>query len=221
MTADVEAANENAGIDQWATALWRLLAPAALAGPLLLLAGALCVSFGISRLPGDLDWISQPEGLFLFIAIPFLIASWTLVGRRIATRAPRTGIAVTLLGVIGTCAFSLTTVMRLFTSDLVLHGFDPTALNDVWDGDARVYTYMAFGLSTYGFLAAIIAGIAILKTKAAPLWAAGGFILFPLTMVTAQGTYTVTRITYPLAAIFLLAGVVGATRPGRRPPTAS
>ena len=49
--------------DPWSSFFGRLLPRAAVTGPVLLLLGALCVSAGIQTLPGDLDWISEPEGM--------------------------------------------------------------------------------------------------------------------------------------------------------------
>ena len=65
------------------------------------------------------------------------------------------------------------------------------------------------------FLAPIIAGIAILKTKVAPAWAGVALLCFGPTLMAAQGFYAAIEVTYPLAWVFMLAAVLGILRSDR------
>jgi len=204
--------------DPWSSFFGRLLPRAAVTGPVLLLLGALCVSAGIQTLPGDLDWISEPEGMLGVAAIPFLFATWVVTGRTIARRAPRAGIAVTLIGTVAAAGWAFPFVIRLFSADLVLNDFDANAINDAWEGDATVYSLLVFVcMTTMNFVVALVAGIAVLRTRVAPLWAGVALIAFVPTFMAAQGAYVAIEVLYPLAIAFLLVGVtgvVGADRDG-------
>ncbi len=200
--------------DRWSTFFTSLLPRAAIAGPALMVVAALCVTAGLSRLPGDLDWISEPEGFFGMLAIPFLVATWAFVGRTVATRSPRTGIAITLIGAVAAAGYAFMMAIRLFSADLVLNDVSATIINDTWESDeASVWSLLTFGLMTLmNFVVALIAGIAVLKTRVAPRWAGIAFLLFPPVFITAQAAYAAIEVTYPLACVLLLAGVTGVVR---------
>lgn len=205
--------------ERWSEFFMRNLPRAAILGPAFMLAGALCVSADLQLLPGDLDWISEPEGMFGMATVPFLFVTWIVVGRRIAHRAPRTGIAVTLIGALAAAGWALPMSIRLFTADLVLNDFDATALNEAWESEATVYTLLVFVLmTTMNFVVALTAGIAVLRTHVAPVWAGLALIAFVPVFITAQAAYVAIEVTYPLAAGCLLVGVAGVVRAGKDSP---
>lgn len=206
--------------DRWSTFFADLLPKAALAGPALMVIAALCVTADLARLPGDLDWISEPEGFFGMLAVPFLFATWIVVGRIVAGQAPRTGIAITLIGMLAAAGYAFPMSMRLFSTDLVLNDVSATVINNTWESDeASIWGLLTFALMTaMVFVVALLAGIAILKTRVAPRWAGVAFILFPPVFMTAQAAYAAIEITYPLACALLLiavAGTVHAPTPAR------
>lgn len=204
--------------DSWARFFDRLLPFAAIAGPVLLLLGALCVSAGVQSLPGDLDWVSEPEGMFGMAAVPFLFATWIVVGRSISRRAPRTGIAITLIGAVAAAGWAFPYAVRLFSADLVVSGFEANAINDAWEGDATVYSVVVFVFMTaMNFVVALVTGIAVLRTRVAPLWSGIAFIAFVPTFMAAQGAYVALELLYPLAIAFLLVGIAGVAGAGRVP----
>ena len=208
--------SETKGADAWSSFFGRLLPVAAIAGPALMLLGALCVAFGIQTLPGDLDWISEPEGMFGMFAVPFLFATWIVAGRTIARRASRTGIAVTMIGTVAAAGWAFPFTIRLFSADLVLNDYDANAINEVWEGDTTVYSLVVFVFMTVmNFVVAITAGIAILRTRVAPIWAGIALIAFVPVFITAQAAYVAIEVTYPLAITLLLVGVVGVVRADR------
>lgn len=207
--------------DRWSTFFTRLLPQAAIAGPALMVVAALCVTAGISRLPGDLDWISEPEGFFGLLSVPFLFATWVIVGRTVATRAARTGIAITLIGALAAAGYGYMMAIRLFSADLVLNDVSATIVNATWESDdASVWSLLAFVVMTaMSFVVAIIAGIAVLKTRVASRWFGIAFLLFPPVFMTAQAAYVAIEITYPLACALLLAAVAGTVHASTSTPS--
>lgn len=203
--------------DRWSAFFTSLLPRAAMVGPGLMVIAALCVSFGLARLPGDLDWISEPEAFFGMLAVPFLFATWTVVGRTVADGAPRTGIAITLIGALAAAGYAFPMAIRSFSADLVLNDVAATAINDTWESDeASIFSLLIFVLMTAMlFVVAIVAGIAVLKTRVAPIWAGVAFVLFPPVFMTAQAAYVAIEVTYPLACALLLAAVVGTVHSSR------
>lgn len=197
--------------DYWTAAIERILSWARPVGPALMLVAALLVSFEVQMLPGDLDWISEPEGLVAMLAAPFLFAAWIAVGRRVSEAAPRTGVVVSVLGAMAATSFVNPMGQRLFSADLVELGVDPTVIHEAWDVP-NVYSALSVPLVFLLFLVSIIAGVAILKTGVAPRWSGAALIAFVPAFVAAQGASVAIRVTYPLAAAILLIGVVGATR---------
>lgn len=199
--------------DRWSGFFARNLPRAAILGPTLLLAGTLFMAAGVQLLPGDLDWISEPESMLSMFAAPLLFATWIVVGRTIARVAPRTGIVVTILGTLGAAGWAYPMTIRLFTADLVLNDFDPNALNDAMEGEITVYSLLAWALMTMmNFVVALTAGIALLRTRVAPVWTGVLLIAFVPLLFAAQAASVATEVTYPLAAVCLLAGVTGVVR---------
>lgn len=212
MTADTAARTHISGArDQWSHAMERVLAWASLAGPLLMVGAALLVSFEIQMLTGDLDWISEPEGLIGMVAAPCLVATYIVVGRRLSEAAPRTGVVVTVLGVVAATSFVNPMTSRLFSADLVELGVDPSIVSDAWDVPTA-WSALSLLLIFQLFLVSIIAGVAILKTATVPRWTGVAFIAFVPVFVAAQAVNAAIEITYPAAWIILFAAVFGATR---------
>lgn len=197
-----------ANVQDWSSRIGRVLTPAALVGPLLLIAAAGLVAAGVQKLPGDLDYISEPEGLLGLLAAPFLVATWIQVGRRIAERAVRTAVVVTLLGVVAAIGFSRPFAERLFLADLVEVGLDPAPLYDAIESPTA-YSAIAFLPVAAMFLVALIAGVAIVRTQVAPIWAGIAMILFVPLFITAQAAYVAIEVTYPAATILFFVGVLG------------
>jgi len=198
--------------DSWSRFFGRLVPVLAVVGPALALVAALFVTLQVQMLPGDLDWISEPESLFFYLGAIAFPATWIVIGRVIAARAQRTGIVVTVLGVLGAFTGASAAAWRHLSIDLVDRGVDPELVNEAWENPtlysslATVATFPAF------FLVPFIAGIAILATKVAPAWTAIALLCFGPTLMAAQGFYAATQITYPLAWAFMLAAVVGVLR---------
>lgn len=211
---------QGAGLDAWTAFMQRLLPRAAVVGPVLSVVAALFVAFDIQTLPGDLHWISEPEAFIGYCAAIFFPATWIVVGRSISVAAPRAGIAVTLLGLVGAIGWTNPFVSRLLSIDLVDYGYDPNEIDDVWDNPS-LFSALAIPLAFMVFLVAIVAGVAVLKTRTAPAWAGVALIAFVPIFILAQAGYVAIRVTYPVATVLLLAGVVGvvaAARPSGRTP---
>lgn len=200
-----------AGAAHWHASMERILQWAPLAGPAIMIGAALFVTFQIQMLPGDLDWISEPEGLIGMLAAPFLVATWIVVGRRLSEGAPRTGVVVTLLGTLAATSFVNPMASRLLSVDLVEKGADPTFVNDTWDAPT-VWSGLSVILIFTLFLVPLIAGVAILKTGTVPRWTGVAFIAFVPVFIAAQAAYAAMEVTWPLAWVVLLAAVFGVTR---------
>ena len=195
--------------DPWSRFFGRLVPALAIAAPALALVGALFVTFQVQMLPGDLDWISEPESLLIYLGAMTFPASWIVIGRAIARSAPRTGITVTVLGVLGAFTAVSAAAWRHMSIDLIDRGVDAVVVYEAWENPtlfsalATVATLPAF------FLTPIIAAIAILKTKVAPAWTGIALLAFPAVFMAAQGAYAAIRVTYPLAWALMLLAVAG------------
>ena len=75
--------------EPWAEFMNGFLPVAAVVGPALMVVAALFVAAGVETLPGDLDWISKPEALIGYLATPFFVATWVVIGRLIARARTR------------------------------------------------------------------------------------------------------------------------------------
>lgn len=201
--------------DTWSRFYDRLIPVLAVAGPALALVGALFVTLQVQMLPGDLDWISEPESLLFYLGAIAFPATWIVIGRAIARQAARTGIVVTAVGVLGAFTGVNAASWRHMSIDLVDHGVDPNLVNEVWENPtlysalAMLVTWPAF------FLVPFVAGVAILATKVAPAWTAIALFCFGPTLMAAQGFYAAIEVTYPLAWVFMLVAVVGVMRGDR------
>ena len=180
----------------------------ALLGPGSWLTATLVRAAGIGTLEGDLDWISRPEGLIAFIGAPFFVATFIFMGRRLADRAVRPGIAVTALGVLGVAPLAAISGFRLFMGTFTDAGFDPNALNEAFE-TLSAWDLGFFVLNSGQFLAWIIAGIVILRTGIAPKWAGVSLILGVLSVITGQGLYLALEVFWPLGTGLWLVGVWG------------
>ncbi len=203
--------------DSWSRFYGRLIPILAVVGPALALVGALFVTFQVQLLPGDLDWISEPESFFFYVGAIAFPATWIVIGRAIAVRAARTGIAVTAMGVLGAFTGVNAASWRHMSIDLVDQGVDPDLVNEVWENPtlysalAMLVTWPAF------FVVPFVAGVAILATKVAPAWTAIALFCFGPTLMAAQGFYAAIEVTYPLAWLLMLAAVVGILRSDSAP----
>ena len=137
-----------------------------------------------------------------------------MIGRLIATRAPKTGITVTLMGVVAAIGFANPYVSRLMSIDLVDFGYDPNEINEVWDNPSP-YTAVSIVIVFTVFLVALIAGIAIIRTRVAPVWAGAAIIAWVPVFITAQAGYQWIEVTYPLANLLFLVGVAGTVQASR------
>ncbi len=207
-TTALETRQHQPDVDTWTAAMERLLPVAAIVGPTLALLASLFVTFDVLTLPGDLDWISEPEAFVGYVSTIFLFATWIVVGRTIATAAPRTGIAVTLMGAVAAIGYANPFVSRLMSIDLVDYGYAADEIDEVWDNPS-LFTALTLPIAFTVFLVALVAGIAVLTTKVAPAWAGAALIAYIPIFVLAQAGYVAIRVTYPLANALLLAGVVG------------
>ena len=198
--------------DLWSRFFGRLVPILAVVGPALALAAALFVTLQVQMLPDDLDWISEPESLLFYLGAIAFPVTWIVIGRAIARQAPRTGIVVTIAGVLGSFTGVSAAAWRHMSIDLVDHGVDPNLVNEVWE-NPTLYSALAI-LVTFPafFITPIIAGIAVVRTKVAPAWTGVALLCFGPTLMAAQGFYAAIEITYPLAWIFMLSAVVGVLR---------
>jgi hypothetical protein len=158
------------------------------------------------------------EAFFGMLAVPLLFATWIVVGRTVNGRAPRTSIAITLIGAVGAAGYAFPMAVRLFSADLVVNDVGATIINDTWESDeASIWSLLTFVLmSTMVFLVSIVAGIAVLRTRVAPIWTGIAFLLFPPVFVTAQAAFVAIEVTYPLAGAVLLAAVAGTVHPSAK-----
>lgn len=212
---DVGTRATSTGAGAWTATMERLLPVAAVVGPALMLLAAAFVALDVQTMAGELDWISEPEAFFGYVASIFLIATWIVIGRAISTAAPRTGVAVTLLGVVGAIGYTNPFVSRLMSIDLVEFGFDPDEVDEVWDNPS-LFSALTLPIVFCVFLVAIVAGIAVLTTKVSPAWTGIALIASVPVFIMAQAGYVAIRVTYPIATALLLGGVAGvvtATRP--------
>lgn len=204
------------GCERWAATWERALPVLAVAGPVSWFIAALIRSAGIGTLDGDLDWISRPEGFVMVLGVPCFVATFVLVGRVIAQRAPRTGVAVTALGLLGTAAAAMLSGLRLFMGQFTDAGLDPKALNDAFEATSA-WDLGFFLYSVAWFVAWIVAGIVIWRTGIAPRWAGASFIAGVAAFVTAQALYIALPVFYPLGTGLLAIGVASLARRSSQP----
>jgi hypothetical protein len=204
-------AHPHAGSDQWAATWERALPALAVAGPGIWFAAALVRAAGIGTLDGDLDWISRPEGFLMVLGVPFFVATFILLGRVIAQEAPRAGVAVTALGLLGIAPAGMLSSIRLSMGQFTDAGLDPKALNDAFE-TTSAWDLGLFLYSVSWFVAWIIAGTIILTSGIAPRWAGACCIAGIAGIVTAQALYLALPVSWPLGTGLLTVAVVTLAR---------
>ena len=199
------------GAEQWAATWERALPVLAVAGPGSWFVAALIRAAGIGTLDGDLDWISRPEGFIMVLGVPCFVATFLLVGRVVAERAPRAGVTVTALGLLGIAAAGMLSGIRLFMGQFTDAGLDPKTLNDAFE-TTSAWDLGFFLYNVAWFVAWIIAGTVILRTGVAPRWAGACYIAGVAAIVTAQALYVALPVFWPLGTGLLTIGVVSLAR---------
>ena len=200
---------ENLNVN-WSQAWKKSLPILALVGPILFFIAALVRALGIGTLPGGLNWLSAPEGLLMSIGAPFFVATFIFLGQIISEQSPKTGILVTVLGVLGTAYLSFVSGFRGLAKGFVESGLDPNLIQSAFDSEAAVTWLSPLLLFHLGQLIAwIIAGVVIIRKKVAPLWVGLALILGVPFLLTAQAFYFNLEIFWPLANGLWLLGVWG------------
>lgn len=198
------------GVDAWAATWLRVLPTLALIGPSSWFVAALIRAAGIGTLDRGLGWISGPEGLIMSLGVSFFAATYILFGMVIARRAPRSGVAVTGLGLLGVTAFGGIAFFRVFMAKFVDEGLDPDAMNTAFEAthvwDLAAVTNFA------NFAAWLVAGIAIFRTGVLPRWAGACCIGGVICVLLAQGAYVALEVLWPLGTWLWVAATVGAVR---------
>lgn len=208
-----QAAHQHAGSDRWAVTWERALPALSVAGPGIWFIAALVRGAGIGTLDGDLDWVSRPEGFLMVLGVPFFVATFILMGRVIAREAPRAGVAVTALGLLGIAPAGMLSGIRLFMGQFTDAGLDPNTLNEAWHTTSG-WDLGFFLYNTSWFAAWIIAGTIILKSGIAPRWAGACCIAGVASIIAAQALYLALPVTWPLGmGLLTLAAVTLARRP--------
>jgi hypothetical protein len=195
-------------INEWSAAWERALPYLALIGPGSWLIAALVRAAGISTLEGDLHWVSRPEGTIMTIGVPFFVATFIFMGKRVAERLPRTGIAITTLGVLGVSFLAAISGFRVFVAQFADAGLDTNTMNSAFEAGSVWIIPIAI-LNVGQFLSWIIAGIAVIRTGIAPKWAGIALILGVPSLITAEAFYFMTELFWPLANVLWLLGIWG------------
>jgi hypothetical protein len=137
------------GNDQWASTFNKQLPMLALVAPVCFFIASLVRAGGIGTLPGDLNWVSSYEGLIMSVGVPFFVATFLFMGKTIAAQAPKTGIWVTVLGILGSAFIAFISGFRSLAVGLVSSGVDPKAINDGLESETT-FIWLA-GLFLYNF----------------------------------------------------------------------
>jgi hypothetical protein len=206
---------ERDGVATWA-ASWRRVLPAlALIGPGSWFVAALVRATGIGTLDGGLDWISGPEGLIMSLGVSFFAATYVVLGMTISRRAPRSGVAVTGLGLVGVTAFGGIAFFRTFMAKFTEEGLDPDAMNEAFE---TTHIWDVAAITNFAnFAAWLVAGIAILTTRVLPRWAGVCCLGGVVSVLLAQGAYVALEVLWPLGTALWLAATVGAVLDWRSP----
>jgi len=196
--------------DYWSQTWKKVLPVLAIVGPACWFIAALIRSIGIGLLPGDLNWVSAPEGVIMSIGAPFFVATFIFMGQLITERSPKTGILVTVLGVLGTSLLAFISGFRVLAKGFVDAGLDPNEIHAAFESESAV-TWLAPILiyNLFQFMAWIIAGIVIIRKKVAPLWVGLALILGVPCLITGQAFYFKLEIFWPLANGLWLLGIWG------------
>ena len=150
----------------------------------------------------------QKSQLIHCMGIPFFVATFIFMGQRIAERSVRTGIVVTVLGVLGVSPLAAESGFRLFATAFTEAGIDSNIMSKAFESESG--WYLGFLVLNLGqFLAWIIAGIVVLHTGIAPKWAGVALILGVPSLIIAQALYFKLEIFWPLANGLWLLGIWG------------
>lgn len=198
--------------------VWKSALPAlALVGPTLWLIAAMVRAMGIGTLPDDLSWVSGPEGVIMSVGAPFFVATFIFMGQTIASRSPKTGVLVTVLGILGTTPLSFISGFRPMAKGFVDSGLDPAAVNTAFESEVTAIWLTPLLLYNLGqFVAWIFAGVAVVRTKTAPWWAGLALVLGVPCLITAQAFYIHLELFWPLANALWLLGVWGLVKFGNK-----
>jgi hypothetical protein len=199
------------GTESFALAWARALPLLALVGPGSWLAAALVRAAGLGTLSGELEWVSLPEGFIMVLGVPFFVATFVMLGGAVAVRYPRTGVAVTAMGILGVAPLAAVSAIRVFMGAFVAHGLDPSLLHRAFESPSLWYLGF-FVLNAGQFLAWIVAAVALWRGRLAPRWVAACLCLGVVSVITAQGAYFALEIFWPLGCASWLAGVWGLMR---------
>lgn len=203
--------------DKWVRTFKKRLPMLALVGPFFFFIASVVRAFGIGTLPGEVYWVSSYEGLIMTIGVPFFVATFIFMGQKIADHSPNTGIAVTVLGVLGVAFITFISSFRALAAGFVALGMDPKMINDGLESEASMIWLSGLFLYNFCFFSTwIIAGVAIMRKKIAPWWAGLAFILSIPSLITAQALYYNLEIFWPLANAMWLFGVWGLVRFGNK-----
>jgi hypothetical protein len=90
-----------------------------LGAPLSWFVASIIYVLGIGRLPEGLSIFSSHEGFLMTLGSPFFIATFIFMGQSVARQFPKTGIAVTVLGLLGVTTLSPISAFRLFATSFI------------------------------------------------------------------------------------------------------
>lgn len=196
---------------QWGATWTRLLPVLALVGPASWFIASLFQAAGYGTLPGDLFWVSGPEGFIMTLGAPFFVATFIFMGRTVAKGSFSTGVLITFLGLMGVGTLATISGFRLFATVFVEHGIDADTIAMALKAPSNYYIpFMVLQLAQ--FLAWIITGVAVIRRKLAPGWAGLFLILGVPVMIMGQFFLFKTEILWPLANLLWVAGIWGLGR---------
>lgn len=196
---------------QWGAVWTRLLPGLALVAPASWFIASLFQAAGYGTLPGDLFWVSGPEGFIMTLGAPFFAATFIFMGRTVAQASCSTGVLVTFLGMMGAGTLATISGFRLFATVFVEHGIDANAISAAFNAPSNYYIpFLVLQLSQ--FIAWIITGYVVLSRNLAPKWAGLFLILGVPTLIAGQFFLFRTEILWPLANLLWLAGIWGIVR---------
>jgi hypothetical protein len=99
----------------------------------------------------------------------------------------------------------------VFAAVFVPEGLDPELINSAFESESILFLPLLF-FNICQFLAWIITGIVIFKTKLAPIWVGMALILRVPVLITAQAFYFNLEIFWPLANALWAVGIWGLIR---------
>jgi len=203
--------------DPFARPFGNLLRVAYVAGPALMLIGALTFAFGVGLVPpGITSWV---EGIICAYGIVMFIPIYLDLSRRLRATHRRLATVTLVTGLFGaTCGFSME-LARVFEHALRQHG----AGDALW---ASFYTnpgweYLSVALTGPLFpLTSVLLGVGFLLAKTLPRWVALSLVAagvsFPLAQVA--GLDWALAVTYPGACLLWLVSLSWIALGGRGAP---